>query len=98
MPALLSKHIDTSKVPSYFSYLPVNLHTEVGTIDDSTTKAIERCSRPESKERAQALYRHSNPYGNAYALCHPKCEIEKLKLFVEVVEMIWIDDGNTSGS
>lgn len=93
MPCVLSIPIDTSKVASYFSYLPVRIHKETTAIDSATFDAIEYCAPEGSKERKQALYRHSNPFGNAYALCHGECEIEKLKFFVKVVEMIWIDDG-----
>lgn len=93
MAILISRPIDTSLIPNYFSYLPVRIHGDVVSIEDATTSTIERCSEPASKERQQALYRHSNPHGNPYAVCHPECEIQKLRLFIEVVEMIWIDDG-----
>jgi hypothetical protein len=93
MPAILSTVIDTSRVPSYFSYLPVRIHKETTAIDLATHDAIEACSPLGSKERRQAIYRHSNPFGNPYALCHGECDIEKLNFFVKVVELIWIDDG-----
>lgn len=95
MPAILSIPVDTAKAPSYFSYLPVRIHKEVDAIEKATLEAIEYCAPERSKERMQALYRHSNPFGNPYALCHGECSIEKLKFFVKVVEMIWIDDGNS---
>jgi len=84
---------DTTKVANYFSYLPVRIHKEVDAIERATFEAIKFCAPKGSKERKQALYRHSNLFGNPYALCHPECDIEKLKFFVKVVEMIWIDDG-----
>lgn len=59
----------------------------------ATRDAIETCSLPGSREHSQAIYRHTNPYGNPYALCHGECDIRKLEYFVKVVEMIWIDDG-----
>lgn len=93
MPAVLSSVVDTSRVPSYFSYLPVRIHKETDAINLATQDAIETCAPVGSKERKQALYRHNNPFGNPYALCHGECDIEKLKFFVKVVEMIWIDDG-----
>ena len=93
MPAILSTPIDTSKVASYFSYLPVRIHKETAAIDSATLDAIDICAPEGSKERKQAFYRHTNPFGNPYALCHGECDIEKLKFFVKVVEMIWIDDG-----
>ncbi|KIJ42381.1 hypothetical protein M422DRAFT_254464 [Sphaerobolus stellatus SS14] len=95
MPRLLSEVIDTSRIPSYFSYLPVRIHKEVAAIDAATFDAIEACAPPASKERKQAIYRHTNPYGNPYALCHGECDIKKLEYFVKVVEMIWIDDDVT---
>jgi len=98
MPTTLSVPIDTTKVASYFSYLPVHIHKDVDAIDRATLEAIEFCAPEGSKERMQALYRHSNPFGNPYALCHGECNIEKLKFFVKVVEMIWIDDGIRSCS
>lgn len=88
-----STPIDTSQLSTYFSYLPVRIHKETAIIDKATHDTIETCAPDGSKERKQALYRHSNPYGNPYALCHGECDIAKLKFFVEVVEMIWIDDG-----
>jgi hypothetical protein len=58
----------------------------------ATHDAIHMYVPPGSKERSQALYRHSNPPGNPYALCHSECDIEKLKFFVKDVEIILIDD------
>ncbi|KAF9002154.1 isoprenoid synthase domain-containing protein [Cyathus striatus] len=87
--------VDTSRIPSYFSYLPVRIHKEVAAIDAATMDAIERCTAPGSKEYKQAIYRHSNPFGNPYALCHGECNIEKLKYFVKIIELIWIDDDVT---
>jgi hypothetical protein len=98
MPAVLSTIVDTARVPSYFSYLPVRIHKETAAIDKATHDAIEACAPPGSKERRQAFYRHSNPFGNPYALCHGECDIEKLRFFVKVVEMIWIDDGQCLSS
>ncbi|KIJ35656.1 hypothetical protein M422DRAFT_262056 [Sphaerobolus stellatus SS14] len=95
MSSLLSQVIETSRIPSYFSYLPVRIHKEVAAIDAATFDAIEVCAPPASKERKQAIYRHTNPYGNPYALCHGECDIKKLEYFVKVVEMIWIDDDVT---
>ncbi|KAF8967666.1 isoprenoid synthase domain-containing protein [Flammula alnicola] len=95
MAPVLSKIVDTSLVPSYFSYLPVRMHKDVEAIDAATWDAIETCAPPGSKERIQAVYRHTNPYGNPYALCHGECDITKLEYFVKVVEMIWIDDDVT---
>ncbi|KAF9459022.1 isoprenoid synthase domain-containing protein [Collybia nuda] len=91
----LSTPIDTSRVSTYFSYLPVRIHKEIAAIDNATHDAIETCAPEGSKERKQALYRHTNPYGNPYALCHGECDIKKLEFFVKVVEMIWIDDDVT---
>ncbi|KAF8966743.1 isoprenoid synthase domain-containing protein [Flammula alnicola] len=95
MAPVLSKVVDTSLVPSYFSYLPVRIHKDVEAIDAATWDAIETCAPPGSKERIQAVYRHTNPYGSPYALCHGECDITKLEYFVRVVEMIWIDDDVT---
>ncbi|KAF8816053.1 terpenoid synthase [Phlegmacium glaucopus] len=95
MPTILSTPIDTTTVANYFSYLPVRIHKEVDAIERATLEAIEFCAPKGSKEHKQALYRHSNPFGNPYALCHGECDIEKLKFFVKVVEMIWIDDDVT---
>jgi len=93
---MLSKAVDSKIVPSYFSYLPVRIHPDTAIIEQTTFGTIEVCSAPETKERKQAVYRHGNPYGNPYALCHGECDIGRLKLFVKVVEMIWIDDGTDS--
>jgi hypothetical protein len=93
--ATLSNPINTGLIPSYFSYLPVRIHKEVDAIDAATLDAIEICAPPNSKERSQAFYRHTNPHGNPYALCHGECNIQKLEYFVKVVEMIWIDDDVT---
>ncbi|KAF8982900.1 hypothetical protein BDQ17DRAFT_1261850 [Cyathus striatus] len=87
--------VDTSRVLSYFSYLPVRIHKEVAAIDAATMDAIERCTALGSKEYKQSLYRHSNPFGNPYALCHGECNIGKLKYFVKIIELIWIDDDIT---
>ncbi|TFK35720.1 isoprenoid synthase domain-containing protein [Crucibulum laeve] len=95
MAPILSTVINTSHVPSYFSYLPVRIHNDAAAIDEATLHAIETCAPVGSKERSQAIYRHSNPHGNPYALCHGECDIEKLKFFVKVVELIWIDDDVT---
>lgn len=93
MPVILSTPVNTALIPSYFSYLPVRIHKEVAAIDAATFHAIETCAPIGSKERKQAIYRHTNPYGNPYALCHGECDIKKLEWFVKVVELIWIDDG-----
>lgn len=93
MTGILSRPIDTSKVANYFSYLPVHIHKDTDAIEKATFEAIKFCAPSGSKERKQAVYRHSNPFGNPYALCHGECDIEKLKFFVKIVEMIWIDDG-----
>ncbi|KDR67279.1 hypothetical protein GALMADRAFT_147274 [Galerina marginata CBS 339.88] len=91
----MSTPIDTCKVPSYFSYLPVRIHKETVAIDGATHDAIKYCAPEGSKERQQAIYRHSNPFGSPYALCHAECDLEKLEFFVKVIEMIWIDDDVT---
>lgn len=93
MPAILSVPVDTSRFASYFSHFPVRIHKDTSIIDEVTHDAIDVCTPQDSKERKQALYRHSNPYGNPYALCHGECDITKLRFFVQVVELIWIDDG-----
>ncbi|KIJ52299.1 hypothetical protein M422DRAFT_156173 [Sphaerobolus stellatus SS14] len=95
MAPILSTVVDTSLIPSYFSYLPVRIHKEVAAIDAATFHAIETCAPIDSKERKQAIYRHTNPFGNPYALCHGECDIKKLEWFVKVVELIWIDDDVT---
>ncbi|KAF9480491.1 terpenoid synthase [Pholiota conissans] len=91
----LSTVVDTKCIPAYFSCLPVRIHNDTKAIDAATWDAINICAAVGTKERSQAAYRHTNPYGSPYAVCHPECNIRKLEYFVKVVEMIWIDDDVT---
>ncbi|KAF9002133.1 isoprenoid synthase domain-containing protein [Cyathus striatus] len=92
---MYSNPIDTSSLPSYFTRLPVRIHKDTAAIDIATMDAIERCTSSGSKEYKQALFRHSNPFGNPYALVYPESNTEKMEYVVKVIEILSIHDDLT---
>lgn len=93
MPSALSKPVDTSNFPAYFSLLPVRIHHETKAIDKAALDAIDICAPEGSKVRKSALRRLSNPFGGPYVLCFPESDTEKLKLFAQFFELFWTHDG-----
>ena len=90
MALILSTVIDTPRVPSHFSCLAVRIHKEIAAIETARHEVIEMCTPPGSKERARALHRHSNPFGNFYAISFPEIDTKKLKLYNKILELMWI--------
>jgi hypothetical protein len=90
-----SRLVNASSIAAFFSRFPVRIHKDAPLVEEATQYIIKGCTAARSKEWKQAVYRHSNPYGNVYVLCHSECEIERLKLFAKVIELLWINDGST---
>ena len=93
MALILSTAIDTFRVSSHFSCLAVRIHKEIAAIEEASHEVIEICTAPGSKERARALHRHSNSFGNFYAIGFPEFDTEKLKIYSKILELLWIHDG-----
>jgi len=87
----MSKPVDITLVPECFGSFPVAVHKDepqIGAGSNAALKLFERLV-PEKDSRSHAV----GPYGDAYAICYPEGDTEKTKLSAEIIEALWMYDG-----
>lgn len=91
----LYEPVDTSKVSGFFSRYPAAFSTVARDVENAIKSIDVQASEEGSRERRRALTRHSNPYGDPFAICHCTASPERLVLLANIMEVLWIHDGNT---
>ncbi|KAH8806684.1 isoprenoid synthase domain-containing protein [Flagelloscypha sp. PMI_526] len=93
----LSRPISTANLPTYFSKLPVRLHVDFEDIQRFTLEVVAETKKEGTKAYKHAYYRHAviGPELNVYALTWCEAELDRLKLLIEFVELIWSHDDVT---
>ncbi|KAF5320640.1 hypothetical protein D9611_013760 [Ephemerocybe angulata] len=89
--------VDTSHLPLCFSRMPVRIHRDKEEIQRFTLELVNNTKEEGSKAHKHALYRHAvtGPDMNVYALSWCEADLEKMKLLIEFIELIWAHDDVT---
>ncbi|KAF5011447.1 hypothetical protein FDECE_2436 [Fusarium decemcellulare] len=87
--------VDTHEVPTFFSRYPAALSIGARQVEEALHAIGEEASVPGSRERRRAIIRHTNPYGDPFAICHCSAEPGRLVLLASIVEVMWIHDDVT---
>lgn len=58
------------KVPVFFSHYPAGISVAAWDVRDALRRIDEEASEEGSRERRRAVIRHTNPYGDSFAVCH----------------------------
>nr|WKM69310.1 terpenoid synthase [Candolleomyces candolleanus] len=89
--------VDTSHLPYCFSRLPVRIHRDKEEIQRFTLELVHATKTEGSKAHKHALYRHAvtGPDMNVYALSWCEADLDKMKLLIEFIELIWAHDDVT---
>ena len=83
------------KVPVFFSRYPAGISIAAQDVEDALRKIDEEASEEGTRERRRALIRHTNPYGDPFAICHCSAFPDRLILLSCLIEVMWIHDGET---
>ncbi|KAJ8096392.1 hypothetical protein PM082_011554 [Marasmius tenuissimus] len=88
------KSISTTRHSAFFSTFQVkDCWEEMGSaIEQALIDTAQKCTRPGTRERKRAHYRHDNPAGNLFSLCLGLCEVERLPFVVRLIEFLCIID------
>jgi hypothetical protein len=84
------------KVPVFFSRYPAGISIAAQEVEDALRKIDEEASEEGTRERRRALIRHTNPYGDPFAVCHCSAFPDRLILLSCLIEVMWIHDGERS--
>jgi hypothetical protein len=87
--------LEGHKVPVFFSRYPAGISVSARDVELALRSIDEQASEEGSRERRRALIRHTNPYGDPFAICHFSALPERLVLLASLVEVMWIHDGKT---
>ncbi|KAF2170473.1 hypothetical protein M409DRAFT_64201 [Zasmidium cellare ATCC 36951] len=87
--------LETQQVPRCFSRFPAGVNIAAKHVENALAKIALQASQDGSRERRRALIRHSNPYGNAFAVCHCSADPERLEVIASLIEVMWIHDDVT---
>lgn len=89
--------VDTSGLPFCFTRLPVRIHRDKEEIQRFTLELVNATKKEGSKAHKHALYRHAvtGPDMNVYALSWCEADLDKMKLLIEFIELIWAHDGTS---
>ncbi|KAJ5909090.1 hypothetical protein N7495_001772, partial [Penicillium taxi] len=96
-PAVLQfyRNVESQKVPVFFSRYPVGISIAARDVEEVLRCIGEEASKEGSRERRRALIRHTNPYGDPFAVCHCSALPERLVLLASLIEVMWIHDDVT---
>jgi hypothetical protein len=88
----MSKPVDTTLEPQYFQRFPVRVHKDEHIVKEGSGAAVKMFESlvPEKDTRSHGAV---GPYGDAYALSFPEGDTEKTKLAGEIIEALWMYDG-----
>ncbi|KAJ7112765.1 isoprenoid synthase domain-containing protein [Mycena crocata] len=85
--------IDTSTVPQSFTRFPVKIHDEAHRISALSSAAAEETFQRFTKTSAP----HSKGlYGDVCAMCYPDGDVERVRICAEIIEILWIYDGEST--
>ncbi|KAJ3533494.1 hypothetical protein NMY22_g7314 [Coprinellus aureogranulatus] len=86
--------VDTSALPSCFTHLPVRIHRGKEEIQRHTLDFVDSTKGQGAKAHKHASYRHTltGPDMNVYALSWCEGELDRVKLVVEFIELLWQHD------
>ncbi|KAJ6780124.1 hypothetical protein PWT90_03837 [Aphanocladium album] len=87
--------IKPQSVPSFFSRYPVAISIAAPDVELALRLIGEDACEENTRERRRALIRHSNPYGDPFAICHCSALPERLPLLASIIEVMWIHDDVT---
>lgn len=85
--------VEGFKVPVFFSRYPAGISVAARAVEDALKQVGEEASEEGSRARRRALIRHTNPYGDPFAICHCSAFPERLVILASLVEVMWIHDG-----
>lgn len=87
--------IEGYKVPVFFSRYPAGISIAGYVIEDALRTIGEEASEEGSRARRQALIRHTNHYGDPFAICHCSAFPERLVVLASLIGAMWFHDGKT---
>jgi hypothetical protein len=87
--------VEGHRVPVFFSRYPAGISVAARDVEEALRSIDEEASEEGSRERRRALIRHTNPYGDPFAICHCSAFPERLVLLASLIEVMWIHDGKT---
>lgn len=76
--------INPQKVPSFFSRYPVGISIAASEVELALRSVDQQACEPGTREGRRALIRHSNPYGDPFAICHCSASPERLPLLASI--------------
>ncbi|RAL03065.1 terpene synthase family protein [Aspergillus ibericus CBS 121593] len=82
-------------VPVFFSRYPAGISVAAVDVEAAMHAIGELASTEGSRERRRARIRHTNPYGDPFAVCHCTAFPDRLVLLSSLVEVMWIHDDVT---
>ncbi|KAJ7776604.1 isoprenoid synthase domain-containing protein, partial [Mycena maculata] len=80
--------IDTTVVPECFGRFPVKIHSEEPKIARGSAAALKKFQCFAKDSRSHSV----GPYGDAYAICYPDGDVERVQLSAEIIEALWMYD------
>ncbi|KAL2809262.1 terpenoid synthase [Aspergillus granulosus] len=87
--------VESHNVPAFFSRYPAGISIAAADVEAAMKSIGELASKEGTRERRRALIRHTNPYGDPFAVCHCSAIPERLVLLSSLVEIMWIHDDVT---
>jgi hypothetical protein len=85
--------VEGFKVPLFFSRYPVGISVAAREVEDALRLIDEDASEEGSRARRRAVIRHTNPYGDPFAICHCSACPDRLVVLASLIEVMWIHDG-----
>ncbi|KAH9895501.1 isoprenoid synthase domain-containing protein [Xylariomycetidae sp. FL2044] len=85
--------LDTAHVPAHFSRYPAAVNVRSTDVEDALRNIRVQATEQRTRERRRAEIRHSNPFGDPFAICHCSADPDRLVMLASIVEVMWIHDG-----
>lgn len=87
--------LEAREVATFFSRYPAAISIADKDVENALKIIREQASEPGSRERRRAQIRHTNPYGDPFAICHCSAFPERLVVLASIIEVMWIHDDVT---
>jgi hypothetical protein len=86
-----SVRVDKSSQPKSITTFPVRVHKEDNQINQAALNA--RKNFKEFARNTEFRPHSASPYGNFFSICWPNGKTERVKLATEIIESLWLYDG-----
>ncbi|KAI1261184.1 isoprenoid synthase domain-containing protein, partial [Xylariaceae sp. FL1019] len=92
---LMCRPLDTKCVTAFFSRYPAAISIRAKEVESALHANYLVASEEGTRERRRAEIRHSNPFGDPFAICHCSADPDKLILLATLIDIMWIHDDVT---